>query len=180
MEEEYEVLTFLQENEITTQRKISSRTGLSLGAVNLLLKKMIRKGLIKVEKINTRSMRYILTPRGLQEKARLTYLFIRSSYRRIIKINHALDDLLDSYAASIDGRKVILFGPKDEVSEIICRHLDHQAVSYRHYADQADQSDQLKEENLASLKSPLVITWREEEEEKLNPEINSVNIMKIL
>ena len=39
MEHEYEVLTHLQKNEITTQRKISKRTGLSLGAVNLLLKR---------------------------------------------------------------------------------------------------------------------------------------------
>jgi len=62
MEHEYRVLNHLQENEITTQRKISSNTGLSLGAVNLLLKKMVRKGLIKVEKLNARTVRYILTP----------------------------------------------------------------------------------------------------------------------
>jgi len=41
MEPEYEVLSHLQENEITSQRKISRRTGLSLGAVNLLMKKMV-------------------------------------------------------------------------------------------------------------------------------------------
>jgi len=43
MEHGYQVLNHLQENEITTQRKISAKTGLSLGAVNLLLKKMTRK-----------------------------------------------------------------------------------------------------------------------------------------
>ncbi len=41
MEPEYEVLSHLQENEITSQRKIARRTGLSLGAVNLLMKKMV-------------------------------------------------------------------------------------------------------------------------------------------
>jgi len=41
MEPEYEVLSQLQENEITSQRKIARRTGLSLGAVNLLMKKMV-------------------------------------------------------------------------------------------------------------------------------------------
>ena len=51
MEYEYEVLTHLQNHELTTQRKIATRTGLSLGAVNLLLKRMVRKGLIKVEKL---------------------------------------------------------------------------------------------------------------------------------
>ena len=68
MEPEYEVLSHLQENETTTQRNISKRTGLSLGAVNLLMKKMVRKGLVKVEKLSARTMRYILTTRGMQEK----------------------------------------------------------------------------------------------------------------
>ncbi len=76
MEHEYQVLTHLQENETTTQRKISKRTGLSLGAVNLLLKKMGRKGLIKIERLNARTVRYILTPKGIQEKSRLTYRYI--------------------------------------------------------------------------------------------------------
>jgi DNA-binding MarR family transcriptional regulator len=71
MEHEYEVLNHLQENEITTQRRISKRTGLSLGAVNLLLKKMARKGLIKIEKLNSRTMRYILTPQGYRKSPAL-------------------------------------------------------------------------------------------------------------
>ncbi len=51
MEAEYQVLNHLQDNELTTQRNISQRTGLSLGAVNILLKKMARKGLIKIAKL---------------------------------------------------------------------------------------------------------------------------------
>jgi len=174
MEEEYQVLTYLQENETTTQRKISSRTGLSLGAVNLLLKKMVRKGLIKVEKINARSMRYILTPRGLQEKARLTYLFIRSSYRRIIKINQAIDRLIEQHNLGWDGKVVLLYGPADEICEIISRHLADRAVSYR------QSPDLLEKEKEALLNGSLVLTWREEEEAKLGENIQAVNIMKVI
>ena len=68
MEAEYKVLSHLQENETTTQRHISARTGLSLGSVNLLLKKMVRKGLVKIERLNKRTVRYILTPQGIKEK----------------------------------------------------------------------------------------------------------------
>ena len=39
MEKELEILTHIQENEYITQREIAEKTGLSLGAVNLLLKK---------------------------------------------------------------------------------------------------------------------------------------------
>ena len=67
METEFKVLSHLHENESTTQRHISKRTGLSLGSVNLLLKKMVRKGLVKIERLNKRTVRYILTPRGIKK-----------------------------------------------------------------------------------------------------------------
>lgn len=174
MEDEYQVLSYLQENETTTQRNISSRTGLSLGSVNLLLKKMVRKGLIKVERINARSMRYILTPRGLQEKARLTYLFIKSSYRRIIEINQALDNLIETYNVSRDGKGVLLNGPTDEICEIISRHLDDRAVSYRQCLVMHEK------EKEAFLDGSLILTWRVEEEAKLGENIQVVNIMKVI
>ena len=96
MENEYQVLSHLQDNESTTQRGIAKRTGLSLGAVNILLKKMAKKGLVKIEGLNARTMRYILTPRGMQEKTRQTYRFIKSSYRQILNIIRSVkDNLID-------------------------------------------------------------------------------------
>ena len=85
METEYKVLSHLQENETTTQRNISARTGLSLGSVNLLLKKMVRKGLVKIERLNKRTVRYILTPQGIKEKSSLTYHYIKSTHHLIEK-----------------------------------------------------------------------------------------------
>jgi len=79
MVHEYEVLTHLSKNEITTQRQISRDTGLSLGTVNLLLKKMVRNSLVKIERLNARTMRYILTPQGMEEKTRLAYRYVRDS-----------------------------------------------------------------------------------------------------
>ncbi|OPL11774.1 MAG: hypothetical protein AVO34_07870, partial [Firmicutes bacterium ML8_F2] len=107
MVHEYEVLTHLSKNEITTQRQISRGTGLSLGTVNLLLKKMVRKGLIKIERLNARTMRYILTPQGMEEKTRLAYRYVRDSYHQIMRINRVLDRLLSGRTGEGDG-KVIL------------------------------------------------------------------------
>lgn len=172
MEHEYQVLTHLQENELTTQRKISKRTGLSLGAVNLLLKKMVRKGLIKIERLNARTMRYILTPKGLQEKSRLTYRYIRNSYKQIIKINQVLDHILAEYAA---GREeaIILFGPSDEVLEILTRHLKNNDVAFELVTDPGA----LRKLDPAGKR--LVLIWREEEEALSGPH-RALNIMKML
>ncbi len=173
MEHEYKVLSHLQENEITTQRKISKGTGLSLGAVNLLLKKMGRKGLIKIEKLNPRTMRYVLTPKGMQEKSRLAYRYIRNSYRQILKINRLLDYLLAERKGEIDGAAVILYGPADEIREILIRHLLHNHVSYELY------NETYSSEQLAAGKQ-LVLVWREEEEKALDCRINAVNIMNMV
>jgi DNA-binding MarR family transcriptional regulator len=175
MEHEYQVLAHLQENEETTQRKISSRTGLSLGAVNLLLKKMVRKGLIKVEKLSPRSVRYILTPQGMQEKARLTYSYIRQSYHQLLKIYQTLDELLATAKPDLDGRPVIIFGPADEICEILTQHLTEQSQPYNTCTEKADfihtthQSD-----------NQIILIWREEEEEQLGSYANSINIMKVI
>jgi len=176
MEHEYKVLNHLQENEITTQRKISRRTGLSLGAVNLLLKKMGRKGLIKVEKLNARTVRYILTPKGLQEKSRLTYQYIRKSYEQILKINQALDNLLAEWGPDINGAAVILYGPKDEIQEILTRHLSHKDIAYTLCSEQSHSFNP----GQSASGNQLILVWREEEETALDENLKAVNIINLL
>ncbi len=78
MEAEYQGLNHLQHKIMTTQRNITQRTGLSIGAVNILIKKMVR-------------MRYILTPRGVKEKIRRNYQFVRSSCYQISKNTSAVE-----------------------------------------------------------------------------------------
>ncbi len=170
MDQEYEVLSHLQENEITSQRKISKRTGLSLGAVNLLMKKMVRKGLVKVEKLSARTMRYILTPRGMQEKSRLAYNYICKSYHQILKINRALEEVLIEWEPALNGAPVILYGPADELREIMALYLDGKGISYRCFDQDALPRQETAGEN-------LVLLWRHEEEKTVPERFNALNIM---
>jgi EPS-associated MarR family transcriptional regulator len=68
-----------------TQRELSSRLGISLGKVNFLINALIRKGFVKVENFKKSSNKiaylYILTPRGIEEKSRMTYLFLKRKMR---------------------------------------------------------------------------------------------------
>ncbi|MCL0068044.1 winged helix-turn-helix domain-containing protein, partial [Peptococcaceae bacterium] len=86
MQNEYAVLKYIKDNHQTSQRKIAENTGLSVGTVNLLIKKMVREGLIKLERINGRTLHYILTPKGIAEKTKLTYAYLKMSYQQIIRI----------------------------------------------------------------------------------------------
>ncbi len=70
-----------QEGETISQRELSQRLGIALGLVNSYLKRLIRKGYIKVTTLPRNRLKYLLTPRGVAEKARLTYEYAYFSYR---------------------------------------------------------------------------------------------------
>jgi EPS-associated MarR family transcriptional regulator len=64
-----------------TQREFSSRLGISLGKVNFLINALIQKGFVKVENFKKSSNKskylYCMTPKGIEEKSRMTYLFLK-------------------------------------------------------------------------------------------------------
>lgn len=64
-----------------TQRGLSSQLGISLGKINFLINALIGKGFIKVENFQKSSNKiaylYNLTPRGIEEKSRMTFLFLK-------------------------------------------------------------------------------------------------------
>lgn len=63
------------------QRSLAERLGLSLGKANYCLQALVGKGLIKISNFrrsgNKLAYAYLLTPAGLQEKARLTIAFLK-------------------------------------------------------------------------------------------------------
>jgi DNA-binding MarR family transcriptional regulator len=90
VERHLEILTAIGEGRPLTQRALAQRLGVALGLTNLYLKRLARKGHIKIvefpRKPATRKrLRYLLTPKGIAEKSRLTYEHIAYSlnlYRR--------------------------------------------------------------------------------------------------
>ena len=84
------ILEEIEKNPNTTQRDLSEKTGLSLGMVNLLLKKFVKKGFVKLEKLNSRSFRYILTPEGFKEKSKKTIVYMKRYYQKTLLIKQAL------------------------------------------------------------------------------------------
>ena len=75
------ILQILKEYPEMTQRDLSRIVGISLGKVNFILKAMIHKGLVKANNFKKSSNKkvyiYMLTPSGIEEKARITYRFLK-------------------------------------------------------------------------------------------------------
>jgi len=77
----YKLLRILESNPQASQRDLARVLGISVGRVNYCLNALIEKGLLKARNFknskNKRAYMYYLTPRGFEEKARVTVRFFR-------------------------------------------------------------------------------------------------------
>ncbi|MGQ0695330.1 MAG: winged helix-turn-helix transcriptional regulator, partial [Nitrospiraceae bacterium] len=73
------LLNEVERNGSVTQRSLATKLGVALGLTNLYLKRLARKGYIKITTIPPHRIRYLLTPQGLAEKSRLTYQYMQYS-----------------------------------------------------------------------------------------------------
>ena len=116
MDKEYIILESINNNSMVTQRELSKRLGISLGSINILINKMVRDGLIKIEKANTNVIFYMLTPKGFIEKMNKTYKYITIHYKYITevkdKIKKQLVQIMDS------EKEVAVILEKDETSDL--------------------------------------------------------------
>jgi EPS-associated MarR family transcriptional regulator len=81
----YRVMRIIQANATYSQRDIARSLGISLGAVNYCLKALIEVGFVKAKNFrnsdNKMRYAYILTPKGVAEKAALTGAFLQRMLR---------------------------------------------------------------------------------------------------
>ena len=79
------ILRKIKDKPATTQRQLAEELGFSLGKLNYCLNALKSKGLIKINnfKKNPKKLNYIyvLTPRGITEKTRLTLNFMKRKMR---------------------------------------------------------------------------------------------------
>ena len=91
-ENEYSLLKILKNNPQMTQRQLSRELGLSLGKTNYLLHALRDKGLMKLSNFkrsdNKVGYLYLITPKGMEEKAILAKNFLErksAEYNRLKK-----------------------------------------------------------------------------------------------
>ena len=114
-----------------TQRSLSTKLGVALGLTNLYLKRLARKGYIKITTIPRNRIRYLLTPQGFTEKSRLTYLYMEYSlsYYRDMRIR------LKEMMARLDGshgQRVVIHGTTElaELTYLSLREMNVECVGF--------------------------------------------------
>ena len=120
-ERDLEILTAIEEGEPLTQRALAERLGVALGLANLYLKRLALKGYIKFVEFPKKPaarkrLRYLLTPRGMTEKTRLTYEHMAYSLNLYRRTRRRLSESLGRLSES-GAKRIALYGT-GEASEL--------------------------------------------------------------
>jgi EPS-associated MarR family transcriptional regulator len=93
----YGLLKTLEENPGLSQRDLAKRLGVSLGKINFCLNALVAKGSIKINNFHNSSNKlayvYLLTPCGVEEKARMTVHFLKYKVQEYERLRAEIEDL---------------------------------------------------------------------------------------
>jgi EPS-associated MarR family transcriptional regulator len=77
----YKILKYLEANPEMSQRELAGVLGISLGRVNYCVQALVEKGLVKANNFrnskNKKGYAYLLTPKGIEDKAKITVQFLK-------------------------------------------------------------------------------------------------------
>lgn len=93
----YEIIRLLEANPEMSQRDVARELGISLGKANYCLRALVERGWIKVTNFKNSENRtaylYLLTPRGIEEKASLTLRFLQRKMREYETLRIEIEQL---------------------------------------------------------------------------------------
>jgi hypothetical protein len=114
-----------------TQRSLSSTLGVALGLTNLYLKRLARKGYIKITTIPRNRIRYLLTPQGFTEKSRLTYQYMQYSLSYYRGMRTRLKEMMAAFDGS-NGQRVVIYGTTElaELAYLSLREMNIDCVGF--------------------------------------------------
>jgi EPS-associated MarR family transcriptional regulator len=105
----YRILKLLQDDPHASQRKIADELQISLGRVNYCLQALIEKGLVKASNFKRNSNKkiylYLLTPKGIDEKARVTVRFLKHKLSEYEELKRDLEELQREAAKARSGAR---------------------------------------------------------------------------
>jgi DNA-binding MarR family transcriptional regulator len=127
------ILEEIEKSSRLSQRYLAEHLSISLGLVNSFLKQLAQKEFYKVTTLPKNRIKYMLTPKGVVEKNRLTYAYIQFSYQFYgdarQKIKRTLKKLEE------DGMQDIVFYGTSDLAEIAYVSLQETPLKFKAVVD---------------------------------------------
>lgn len=154
------ILEAVEEEESPSQRELARRLNVSLGLVNSFIKRLVNKGYFKVTTIPKNRVKYMLTPKGMTEKTRLTYEYIQFSVRFYREAREKLKRLI--YDLETEGVRKLAFYGAGELAEIayislqgssliLCAIFDDSKKNGKFFGRFIQSSDSLSDSNFDKI-----------------------------
>ncbi|MFZ5592662.1 MAG: MarR family EPS-associated transcriptional regulator [Pseudomonadota bacterium] len=106
-ETHYKILRLLQNDPHISQRALAETLGVSLGKTNYCLKALVNRGLIKARNFrnsrNKAAYAYFLTPKGMEEKAKVTVRFLKFKMAEYESLREEIELLRQEVALAESG-----------------------------------------------------------------------------
>ena len=97
-QEQLDILRKLSKKPNISQRELASDLGISLGKLNYVLNELKTKGLVKISnfKKNPNKIKYLylLTPKGISEKTKLTVNFMKKKLREYDELKKEIENIV--------------------------------------------------------------------------------------
>jgi DNA-binding MarR family transcriptional regulator len=125
------LLNELDQDSGATQRTLAAKLGVALGLTNLYLKRLARKGYVKITAIPRSRIRYLVTPEGFTEKSRLTSLYMQYSLSYYRDMRARLNEKMATFHAS-HGQRVAIYGTTElaELAYLSLREMNIDCVGF--------------------------------------------------
>lgn len=98
-ESRYRIFRLIEKNPAISQREVARELGVSLGKANFCLRALIGKGILKASTFcnsrNKRAYIYVLTPSGIEERARITLRFLKKKKEEHEKLQREIVELME-------------------------------------------------------------------------------------
>jgi EPS-associated MarR family transcriptional regulator len=93
----YSLLKTLEDNPDLSQRDLAKKLGISLGKVNYCLNALVEKGSVKINNFrnsnNKLAYAYVLTPQGIESRARMTIDFLKYKVQEYERLKKEIEEL---------------------------------------------------------------------------------------
>ena len=111
---ELNLLQELEKNPVISQRELSHKFGIALGVTNACLRRMARRGWIRITSLDHRRIGYFLTPKGFAERAKLTLHLISWTVQHYSTLKEIIGErLLEMQNKGVE--RLVFYGVSDEM-----------------------------------------------------------------
>jgi DNA-binding MarR family transcriptional regulator len=117
-QQEYELLSEIAQDSKVTQANLSKRLGIAVGSVNWYIKRLIKRGYVKVSHLDRTRLQYDLTPEGMSVFTERALQYAKDS----LKIYKSFRQQAKETVAELSSRgisQVYLDGSNDEIMDIL-------------------------------------------------------------